>query len=137
MAEWERAVTALEKRSMTLAGIYSHARLASWDDRGVDLAMVSESLQASLATDPDNIAKLKAFLAELTGATIEVRVRKGAAAAAEPAPGDKPQASIAELENERRRALREKRELEARSHPITAAVVETFGAAVKEVKTDG
>ena len=138
MAAWERAVTAFEKKSLTLAGIYSHARLGSWDDRAIELWVAGDSLQASLATDPANIASLRSFLAEHTGAALEVRVSKGQGAPAS-ARGERPSggASIAEVEGERRRVLREKREQEARSHPITEAVVQTFGAGIKEVKVDG
>jgi hypothetical protein len=45
--------------------------------------------------------------------------------------------SVAELENERRRVERERRESEARQHPATKAAMDTFGAAIKEIKVDG
>jgi hypothetical protein len=145
MAEWERIVVALEKRSMTLAGVYMHARLLSWDDRGIELGFPGESLQATLASSTDTVASLKKHLAELCGAPLEVKVKTipGIAASpsgAAPAPGGPPpaaSASVAEREDERRRTTRATREEEARAHPITEAVVEAFGAAIKEIKVDG
>ena len=45
--------------------------------------------------------------------------------------------SVAETEGALKRADRERREEEARAHPATAAVIEAFGAKIKEIKIDG
>ncbi len=160
MSEWERAITALEKRSITLAGVFSHARLLSWDERAIELGFAAE-FQAGLATD--KLPELKKFLAEMTGAPLDVRVKtisglpasgaaRGASAAAPPAVagvgGPISRASdvaertstgrsVAEVEDQRRRDQKQAREDEARKHPITTAVLDTFGAEIKEIKTDG
>jgi hypothetical protein len=44
--------------------------------------------------------------------------------------------SILETTRERTSAERTKREAEARAHPITKHVLQTFGAQIKEIKTD-
>jgi DNA-directed RNA polymerase subunit F len=44
--------------------------------------------------------------------------------------------SILEATRERTSAERSKREAEAREHPITKHVLRTFGAQIKEIKTD-
>jgi hypothetical protein len=44
--------------------------------------------------------------------------------------------SVLETTRERGAAERSKREAEARAHPITKHVLQTFGAQIKEIKTD-
>jgi hypothetical protein len=44
--------------------------------------------------------------------------------------------SILETTQDKSRAEKTKREAEAREHPITKHVLATFGAAIKEIKTD-
>jgi hypothetical protein len=44
--------------------------------------------------------------------------------------------SVLETTRERTSAERTKREAEARAHPITKHVLQTFGAQIKEIKTD-
>ena len=44
--------------------------------------------------------------------------------------------SVLETTRERTSAERSKREAEAREHPITKHVLQTFGAQIKEIKTD-
>ena len=47
-----------------------------------------------------------------------------------------PTRSIIESSREKSYAERTKRETEAREHPITKHVLQTFGAQIKEIKTD-
>jgi hypothetical protein len=146
MAEWERAVSSME---VMLGGIYSHARLLDWVDGRVELGFARGSLQGSLGTDTANLAKVSRFMTTLLGAPVEVRAKEIAhmpdprppaatpAAGAPSAPSAPGGATVAELEAERKRADREKREAEARQHPITKAAIDTFGAVIKEIKIDG
>jgi DNA polymerase-3 subunit gamma/tau len=140
MGEWETVIGALEQRNVMLAGVFSHARLLDWTERGLALGFAQGSLQATLAADPDNLKKLKDFLAERYG-SLDVQVKalahmpeptSAGARASEPAA-----ATLAEVENERRKAERDRRESEARQHPATKAAMDTFGAAIKEIKVDG
>jgi hypothetical protein len=159
VAEWERVVTSMD--DMNLSGLFVHARLIGWSDQAVELGFARGSLHAERAKDSNNITKLKTILATLTGQPFDVKVKEiahmpppaaapGASAAAPPngsanghanghaASGEpSPSATVAELEHERRRAERERRESEARQHPLTKAAIDTFGATIKEIKVDG
>ena len=44
--------------------------------------------------------------------------------------------SIIEAEQARLDSERDRRQTEAREHPLTKTVLDTFGAAIKEIKTD-
>jgi hypothetical protein len=44
--------------------------------------------------------------------------------------------SVLETTREHKSVERSKREAEARAHPITKHVLQTFGAQIKEIKTD-
>jgi hypothetical protein len=44
--------------------------------------------------------------------------------------------SVVEVDRERVQSERKKREAEAREHPMTKHVLATFGAHIKEIKTD-
>jgi len=126
MDDWERFIGFLEKKSLTLAGIYTHARLLAWSTTLVELGFPKEF---SLGTDPDKLAVVKGALAEFAGGPLELKVRT--------IEGDAAGASVAEVEGSRQKAERDKRVEEARAHPATQAVIDTFGAAIKEIKVDG
>jgi hypothetical protein len=139
MSAWEQTNTALERKSIALAGVYLHAKLLAWDDAAITLGLAADSLQASLASDADNITKLRAFLREHTGAPLDVKVKAisglpTASAAGPPAPAAR---SVAEVDAARTRVDKQAREDEARKHPLTEAVLDTFGAEIKEIKVDG
>jgi hypothetical protein len=159
MAEWERLVATME---ITLAGVYAHARLLGWNDSGIELAFPKGSLQAALGADTDKLAKLKALVASQTGHPFDIKVKEIAnmpavapvapsasaangsngmpahmsSAVGDPVPSGA-SASVAERDDQRRRAERERRESEARQHPLTKAAIDTFGATIKEIKVDG
>ena len=126
MAAWERFIGFLEKKSLTLAGIYTHAKLLAWAGNRVEIGFPKEF---ALGLDPDKIAVVKAALAELQGGPVELKVT-----AIEGAGGG---TSVADVEGARQTAEREQRVAEARAHPATQAVMDAFGAAIKEIKVDG
>src|SRR5205814_627605 len=111
--------------SVKLAGIYAGARLLSWTDQAIELGA-----SGLLVSDVENIKELKKIVAEVLGAPLDVRVKPVAGAFEQPR-------SVMELEAQRAEAMRERREQEARAHPVTEKVIETFGAAIKEIKVDG
>ena len=47
-----------------------------------------------------------------------------------------PNRSVVEATRDRALDEKRKRESEAREHPVTKLVLETFGASIKEIKTD-
>jgi hypothetical protein len=107
--------------------MYTHARVLSWTDTAIDIEFADEVL-AEIAKD--KVGDLQAVLKDLHhGRVVEVRIKVGAAA---------PGASRSVAEDTRVRAAEERRsrEAEARAHPATKMVLETFGASIKEIKTD-
>jgi hypothetical protein len=130
-AEWQRVVAALQERSGILYGHYSRARLLGWNDAGIELGTAS-----FLATDADTVKELTRLVGEILGAPVAVRVKS--------IPAEKPGApekvegkSVAEVEAARDAAERAQREKEARAHPLTEKVIQTFGASIKDIKLDG
>jgi hypothetical protein len=72
------------------------------------------------------------MLSEVFGAAPPVRVRL--LDASEPATAAT--RSVLEADRDRALAERRRREAEAREHPMTKHVLATFGAHIKEIKTD-
>jgi hypothetical protein len=122
MAEWTTLLAGIEKRSKMLAGIFHTARLLSWTDRAIELGA-----PGGMAADPENVKELKRIIGEIVGAPLDVKVKTETAAGR----------SLLEVENEKREAERKRNEDEARGHPLTEKVIETFGASIKEIKFDG
>jgi len=107
-----------------LAGVYHTARLIAWSDKAIELG-----IPGGMAADAENLKELKKIITELVGAPLDVKVKTEAAASEG--------RSLLEVEAEKREAERKKNEDEARAHPITEKVLETFGASIKEIKFDG
>jgi len=124
MAEWTGLLARIETRSKMLAGVYHTARLIAWSDKAIELG-----IPGGMAADAENLKELKKIITELVGAPLDVKVKTEAAASEG--------RSLLEVEAEKREAERKKNEDEARAHPITEKVLETFGASIKEIKFDG
>jgi hypothetical protein len=87
-----------------------------------------------MASDAKTLEDLRAIVRELgpdlAGIKLAVRLldeRESASAGAR---------SLLETTRDRSAAERTKREAEAREHPMTKHVLQTFGAQIKEIKTD-
>ncbi len=131
LVEWDRVITALEKRKkLNLVRIYQEAKLRSWQGDDIQVCFSQDSFQVDSATKPDNVSAMKAILAELYGRAIKFTVEL--VSADEVAT----MKSAVERDEEKRSADRADRENEARSHPLTKVVLETFGASIQEIKTD-
>jgi hypothetical protein len=87
-----------------------------------------------LAAERTKIAEMSAFLGEHFSRPVEFSVKL--LSAAELASNASSARSLVELSEERTREERGKREQEAREHPMTRMVLDTFGATIKEIKTD-
>ena len=85
-----------------------------------------------MARDNDAISEMRAFLAEHLGHSVSLSIKLLDAAASAAAPVK----SIVEETRARAAEERKIRETEAREHPVTKLVLETFGAQIKEIKTD-
>jgi hypothetical protein len=132
---WGDVMSALEvARELTLLGWYEHAVVMRWDSQGIELGFPAGAIVADLATEPRNVQALSAFLAQHLGGPIALSVRilsESDRAAADSA------RSILEAEAERRRDENLRRTDEAREHPVTKMVLDTFfGASIEEIKTD-
>jgi DNA polymerase-3 subunit gamma/tau len=132
-SQWERVLTALEeRRRFALLGYYQHARVMAWTDESVELGFPQEfhSL-GEMAREKSKLDEMKEFFRQQTGkvSTITVRLLDEGESAA-------PQRSSVEAERERIAVEKQRREIEARQHPLTQAVLQTFGAQIKEIKTD-
>jgi DNA polymerase-3 subunit gamma/tau len=135
LAAWSKVIDYLEQqRKISLRGYYEFARVLAWtkDELELGFAPEAESKWAGEnAVEKQNVDDLRAVLAEL-GQKLKVTVRM-----LEPAEAAKtPARSLVESTRATSTAERTRREAEAREHPITKHVLQTFGAQIKEIKTD-
>ena len=116
-----------------LAGHYQHARVLSLTVDSLEVGFPEEShMSGELAREPDAMAAMKQFLRDQVGRPMNLSVKLLSAAESAQAPAR----SLVESTREKAAEERRKRETEAREHPVTKLVLETFGAQIKEIKTD-
>jgi len=87
---------------------------------------------AEVAADKDKTDVLRKVMQEVYGHAPKISVRTLAESEVEAHPAR----SVLEATRERNQVERTKREAEAREHPITKHVLQTFGGQIKEIKTD-
>ena len=135
LAAWANVIDYLEvQRKISLRGYCEFARVLGWTAHQLELGFASDG-QSRWAgenlAEKQNVDELKAVLAELgQPVKVEVRLLDDAQSNAMPA------RSIVESTRASSLAERSRRESEAREHPITKHVLQTFGASIKEIKTD-
>jgi hypothetical protein len=131
---WERVILALDDaKQLSLAGVYQNARLLAWQPDRIEVGFAAGAMTSELAVEPGKVAQMKEFLGRHLGRDVTFTVRL----LSEPELAEKRAAkSILEAADERQRNEREARETEARQHPLTRHVLGTFGASIKEIKTD-
>jgi hypothetical protein len=130
---WAAVLDALQARKrFTTFGAYEHARVMTWTAAGLELGFAPDFELGDVARAPEQVEQIRAMVKELAGRPVPVQVRilSPAEAAATPLRSVVDE-SRAKAEDEKRR-----REREAREHPMTRLLVETFGGAIKEIKTD-
>jgi DNA polymerase-3 subunit gamma/tau len=131
LREWEHVLGKLEAINVTLTGAFEPARVLAWTTDRLDLGF-----PAQFEINKDNAeSKLDALRKVLhdeyaQSPKISITLIDSADLASTPS------RSILEATRERTSAERSKREAEAREHPITKHVLQTFGAQIKEIKTD-
>ena len=122
---WRRVMTAFEARGPRLASLLAHAEVVSLSSGEVTLAFASK-------LEADRAEKARAEIEQVTSATmgrqVKVSFSVGAAAAAV-------LRSEVGTETDAANADRQKREAEARQHPVIRRAQDVFGAALKEIKT--
>jgi len=133
---WNLVLEELEaRRKFSISGPFSHARVMKWTIDHLELGFpVDVHAMGEMAADARTLEELRLIVRELgpdlKGIKLSVRMldeRESASAGAR---------SLLETTRDRSAAERTKREAEAREHPITKHVLQTFGAQIKEIKTD-
>ena len=135
LAEWERVISALGDKTqrLPLVRIYENAKVLQQNADSIEVGFEKDSLDAEVATDPVKIQAMEEFLAEFFKRKVSFSVQVLAAKELAAKPSAR---SILELNRSRAETQRKDRESEVRDHPITQAVLTTFGASIKEIKTD-
>jgi hypothetical protein len=87
-----------------------------------------------MAAEKQNVDELRAIVRELGTELAQVKINVRLLDATES--GQAGARSVLEDTRAKSSAERQKREVEAREHPITKHVLQTFGAQIKEIKTD-
>jgi hypothetical protein len=131
---WNDVLEDIERhRKPSLAALYRHARVLSWTADLLELGFpVEDHSLGDMAKDLAD--ELRAIVRGLGPAQRNVRVAVRLLDAGESKTAGA--RSVLETTRERSTAERTKREAEAREHPITKHVLQTFGAQIKEIKTD-
>jgi len=131
---WESVLTALEqRRKLSLFGPYQHARVMAWSTDAIELGFPAEYHNlGEMAREKAALDDMRSFLREHTGHAVNIAVRLLDPAESAAAPTR----SVLEIDRERSADDRRRREREAREHPMTKVVLQTFGAQIKEIKTD-
>jgi hypothetical protein len=132
---WSQVIDYLEgQRKISLRGYFEFARVLKWTATDLDLGFADDHdsrWAGENAGEKQNLDEIKAVLEQL-GQKVKVSVRMLDAAESKALPTR----SLIESTREKSHAERSKRESEAREHPITKHVLQTFGAQIKEIKTD-
>ena len=118
---------------VSLFGPFQHARVMTWTADLLELGFaVDDHLMGEMAKDSAD--DLRTIVRGMGPAQKNVRVAVRLLDAGESSTAGA--RSLLETTRERTTAERSKREAEAREHPITKHVLQTFGAQIKEIKTD-
>lgn len=127
-------LSALEAgRKFSLFGFYQHARVLSWTNDAIEVGFtVDWHNLGEMANEREKLEDMKSFLKDYLGHPVQLTVKLLDARQS----ASMPTRSVIETTRDRAIEERKKRESEAREHPVTKLVLETFGASIKEIKTD-
>ena len=131
LREWEHVLGKLESVNVTLSGAFEPARVLAWTADRLELGFPAQ-FETNKELAEGKLDALREVLAKeyAHAPKILIKLIEDAELAATPA------RSVLEATREKSTAERTKRESEAREHPITKHVLQTFGAHIKEIKTD-
>jgi hypothetical protein len=118
---------------MTLVGIFENAGLLSLGREVIEVAFAEGNWMGERAQEREVIDAMQTFLAQHYQRPVKLVVKLVPVSQLQPV-GDA--RSAAGLERQRLEKDRAEREAEARAHPLTRVVLDTFGASIKEIKTD-
>ncbi|MCB9559452.1 MAG: hypothetical protein H6709_19395 [Kofleriaceae bacterium] len=108
--------------------------MLSWTADAIEVGFPDEFHGlGEMARERDKLEEMKTVLKEHLGHPVELRIKL-----LSPAESSSTTTSRSLVEDSRAKAAaeRHKRETEAREHPVTKLVLDTFGASIKEIKTD-
>lgn len=133
-ARWERVLAHLdEKRKLSLLGYYQHGRVLSWQPGDLVIGFAEEfRTLGEMAKERESLDEMRAVMSAFAGEATNITVRLLSAEESKALPAR----SMLETKNEATANERKKRTDEALAHPITKLVVSSFGATIKEIKTD-
>jgi DNA polymerase-3 subunit gamma/tau len=131
LREWEHVLGRLEAVNVTLSGAFEPARVLAWTAERLELGFPAQ-FETNKELAEGKLDALREVLAKefAHAPKIAIKLIEDAELAGTPA------RSVLEATREKSTAERTKRESEAREHPITKHVLQTFGAHIKEIKTD-
>ena len=132
---WGEVLSELQARGKFSLACFHHARVMRWTADELELGFPADvHAMGEMAGDRENVDDLRAIVRELGPEQKAIRISVRLLDAHES--GQTQARSVLETSRERSSAERSKRESEAREHPITKHVLQTFGAQIKEIKTD-
>jgi hypothetical protein len=134
LTEWNQVLAELEAMGkVSLFMPFQHARVLRWTAELLELGFPVETHSMGEMAK-DSVDDLRAIVRGMGPALASIKVAVRLLDAGE----SKTSAarSVLETTRERTSAERTRREAEARAHPITKHVLQTFGAQIKEIKTD-
>ena len=129
MKTWELVLSKLP--GMNLAMAFEPARVIEWTPDHLVLGFPAQfETNKELAEGKDKLEALRKVLQDELGQSPKITIKLIESTDTSGA------RSLLEDQREKTTAERTKREAEAREHPITKHVLQTFGAQIKEIKTD-
>ena len=133
---WNDVLAHLEfLKKFSLSGPFSHARVMKWTADSLELGFpIDVHAMGEMAADTQTLDDLRGIIRGLGPDQKNIKLTVKLLDERESREGGA--RSILETTRERGAAERTKREAEAREHPITKHVLQTFGAQIKEIKTD-
>ena len=132
---WDVVLHEIERASITTHGAYEPARVLVWTKDKLELGFPPQfEMIAEVAEEKEKLDVLRKVLHDTFGHTRELKISVRTLSEAELE--SIPARSVLESKREKSTAERSKRESEAREHPITKHVLQTFGGHIKEIKTD-
>jgi DNA polymerase-3 subunit gamma/tau len=134
LTAWNQVLAELEAMGkVSLFMPFQHARVLRWTAELLELGFPVETHSMGEMAK-DSVEELRAIVRGLGPALASIRIAVRLLDAGESKTSVA--RSVLETTRERTSAERNRREVEAREHPITKHVLQTFGAQIKEIKTD-
>lgn len=135
VGDWEEAIAWLEtKRKLSLVRLFQEAKLLECGESQIVVGFGAGTIDAELASEKEKLAEMSLALSEHFGRAIEFQVR--ALSSTQLSESGASAQSLVERSRAEKQVQREALEREARGHPMTKVVLDTFGATIKEIKTD-